>query len=113
MAISSVVRGNDLRGSKPEPDATHVGLTLCGLENLLPVTPALRAAHPALAALPEVHDLRGRFSSNEHAYTWALENLMQRVDQSVGWSAGRSHLLDTGNFVWQGSLQSCSYLRWI
>ena len=33
----------------------------------------------------------------------ALTDLMPRVDQSVGWSAGRSHKLDDGYFVWQGS----------
>jgi hypothetical protein len=91
-------------GNADEPDGTrYVGLTLCGLEGLLPLTPALRAAHPRLAALPVRRDLRDRFNTSLEAYTWALGTLMGRVKRSVGWSAGRSHRLDDGHFVWQGS----------
>ena len=104
-ALPGVVNGTVLyEGSAAEPDGTrYVALTLCGLEGLLPVTPALRAAHLALAALPVAHDLRKRFATSQAAYDWALTDLMPRVDQSVGWSAGRSHTLDDGHFVWQGS----------
>jgi hypothetical protein len=74
VALPGVVNGTVLYdGSAPEPDGTrYVGLTMCGLEGLLPVTPALRAAHPLLAALPVVHDLRGRFRTNRAAYEWGL-----------------------------------------
>jgi hypothetical protein len=104
-ALPGVINGSVLiDGSAPEPDGTrYAALTLCGLEGLLPVTPALRDAHPMLAALPVAHDLRKRFATNKAAYEWALSELMPRVDQSVGWSAGRSHTLDDGHFVWQGS----------
>jgi hypothetical protein len=104
-ALPGVVNGTVLyTGSEPEPDGTrYVALTLCALEGLLPVTPALRAVHPALKALPVTHDLRGRFATNQAAYDWSIANLMPRVDQSVGWSAGRSHRLDDGHYVWQGS----------
>ena len=96
--------GGDDEPGPPEPDATrYVALTLCGLENLLPVTPALRGAHPRLASLPVAHDLRGRWKTNGEAYTFALRQLMPRVNRSVGWSGGRSHRDDAGFDVWQGS----------
>ena len=91
-------------GTPPEPDATrYLALTLCGLESLLPVTPALRTAHSVLASLPVRHDLRGRFATNQAAYTWALRSLLPRTNLSVAWSAGRTHLDDGGFLVWQGS----------
>lgn len=94
--------GSDAAGG--EPDATlYVALTLCGLESLLPVTPALRAAHPFLAALPVKHDLRKQFATNGAAVDWALSHLMPRVNRSVGWQAGRTHVDDAGFNVWQGS----------
>lgn len=104
-ALPGVVNGTVLySGSAPEPDGTrYVALTLCALEGLLPVTPKLRAIHPALGKMPVAHDLRNRFATNQAAYEWSIANLMPRVDQSVGWSAGRSHRLDDGHFVWQGS----------
>ena len=105
QATCGAVNGSVLYdGEGAEPDATrYVALTLCGLESLLPVTPALRAAHPLLKALPVVHDLRGRFKTNGAAYDFAFEHLMPRVNRSVGWSAGRSHVDDAGFNVWQGS----------
>ena len=102
VAINGVVLYD---GDAPnEPDATrYVALNLCGLESLLPVTPALRLAYPRLAALPVRHDLRGNFSTNDEAYSFALTHLMPRVNRSVGWSAGRTHVDDAGWEVWQGS----------
>ena len=91
-------------GSAPEPDATrYIALTLCGLESLLPVTPALMLAYPQLAAFPVRHDLRGAFTSNADAYAFAFSHLLPRVNRSVGWSAGRTHIDDAGWEVWQGS----------
>jgi hypothetical protein len=87
----------------PEPDATrYIALNLCGLESLLPVTPALRRAYPRLAALPVRHDLRKRWATNGAAYAFALSSLMPRANRSVGWSAGRTHRDDAGWEVWQG-----------
>ena len=92
-----------VNGGGGEPDgARYVALTLCGLESLLPVTAALRATHPALAALPVKYNLTSRWNTSAAAYRWALEELMPRVNHSVGWSAGRSHTDDKGTNVWQG-----------
>ena len=72
VANGTVLYDGAVDGSdKPtgEPDATrYVALTLCGLESLLPVTPALRATHPFLAALPVVHDLH--WAPTEKTRSW-------------------------------------------
>ena len=68
----------------------------------MPVTAALRAAHPLLTSLPIKHDLTSRWNTSAAAYEWALQELMPRVNHSVGWSAGRSHTDDQGRAVWQG-----------
>jgi hypothetical protein len=86
-----------------DPDgARYVALTICGLEGLLPVTSSLRANFSALKNLPIVHDFRGKWNNSAAAYSWSLEHLMPRVNQSVGWSAGRSHTGDAGEYIWQG-----------
>jgi hypothetical protein len=97
-----VMYGTPTDGSGDPDGSRYVALTLCGLEGLLPVTSALRAKHPALAALPVTHDLRGKFNSSFSAYSWSLQQLMPRVNQSAGWSGGRSHTGDDGTFIWQG-----------
>jgi hypothetical protein len=104
VAQGAVLYGTpNAAGNGGEPDGVrYVALTLCGLEGLLPVTAALRAAHPALAALPIKHDLTSRWNTSAAAYRWALQELMPRVNHSVGWSAGRSHTDDKGRSVWQG-----------
>ena len=101
VAGGAVLYGTPSAGGDPD-GARYAALTLCGIEGLLPVTAALRAAHPALAALPVAHDLRGQFNSSAAAYGWALKELMPRVNRSVGWSGGRSHVGDAGEKIWQG-----------
>jgi hypothetical protein len=101
-ALSGVANGVVAYNSDGPDGERYVALTLCGLESLLPVTSRLLAMYPALAVLPVVHDLRGKWENSSAAYVWSLEHLMPRVNQSVGWSGGRSHTGDGGEHIWQG-----------
>jgi hypothetical protein len=57
-----------------------VAITLCGIENLLPV--ADPKAYSDALGVKVVHDLRGKFRNSIEAYQWALDNVMPRCDRS-------------------------------
>lgn len=57
-----------------------VALTLCGIENLLPVTDPKPYADEL--GLKVVYDLRGKFKNSIEAYQWAMDNVLPRCDRS-------------------------------
>ncbi len=56
-----------------------IAVTLCGLENWLPVTPRLL---DRFKNIPVKEDLRGRWSNDLDAADWAIENLLSRCDKT-------------------------------
>jgi hypothetical protein len=74
----------------PKLDATRwLAVTLAGLEDLLPLTPAQRKDVPW--PIEVRHDLRRRWSNGPDAYAWAIRNLLPRCDRTVAYNAGHSH----------------------
>ena len=68
----------------PRVDGTrYVAITLAGIEDLLPVSPALEPELLAALGLEVKHDLRGRFDDSMAAYAWALEHVMPRRDRRL------------------------------
>ena len=68
------------------PGELPVAVTLAGLRDAVPVTEALRRECPALAALPVVEDLRGRFKDRIAAHRRALENLLTQCSRDGAFS---------------------------
>ena len=60
----------------------NIALTLCGLDGVLPVSPA-EEQFAIEAGIPKVDDLRGRFSSDREAAYWAVENLWPRCNKRM------------------------------
>jgi hypothetical protein len=56
-----------------------VAMTICGIENLLPV--ADPKPYADAFGLKVMHDLRGKFKNSVEAYQWALDNVMPRCDR--------------------------------
>lgn len=70
----------------PELDGSrYVAVTLAGVEDLLPVEPALLADDSPLAplGLPIARDLRGKFADSIAAYDWALAEVMPRCNRRL------------------------------
>ena len=79
------------------PDTINLAVMLAGLEDLLPLSPALAQRFASLN-LPVRHDLRGRWRNRLAVYAWAFQHLFPRckVGQLAcvepGW--GRPEFLD-------------------
>jgi len=79
------------------PDTINVAVMLAGLEDLLPLSPALAERFAALN-LPVRHDLRGRWRDRLEVYSWAFKQLFPRCKAGQlaciepGW--GRPEFLD-------------------
>ena len=63
-----------------------VAVTLAGLRAAVPVTEAVRRECPALAALPVLEDLRGRFADRIAAHRWAVQELLPQCSQDGAFS---------------------------
>ena len=64
-----------------------MALTLASQRRLLPVTPEIVAAHPCLAKLPVVVDMRigkmPQMASREEAWRWAIDELLPNASAVV------------------------------
>ncbi|MGO8946067.1 MAG: GxGYxYP domain-containing protein [Ktedonobacterales bacterium] len=66
------------------PDSINVAVTLAGLEQGLPASPALAGQlSEHLHQLPVLVDLRGQFSSRLQAYTWQFATLWPRCAHDI------------------------------
>lgn len=64
------------------PWTRWIAVTMAGVKNLLPVAPASIENYD----LPVVEDLRGRWSGNEEAATWAVRNLVWDCNRQIAYS---------------------------
>mmetsp|Transcript_25011 Transcript_25011/g.65223 ORF Transcript_25011/g.65223 Transcript_25011/m.65223 type:complete len:510 (-) Transcript_25011:223-1752(-) len=62
-----------------------MALTLASIEGLVPVTPAVAAAHPCLGTLPMLRDLRSEpaLANRTSAWRWAIDTLLPRASTST------------------------------
>ena len=68
------------------PGEVPVAITLAGLRDAVPVTEAVRKECPALAALPVLEDIRGRFADRVAAQRWAIRELLPQCSQDGAFS---------------------------
>lgn len=72
------------------PGEAVIATTLAGLYDAIPVTTALLKAEPALAALPVVDDLRGRYPDALAAQRWAADALLPQCARDAVFSKART-----------------------
>ena len=90
--------GTRLKGVVLYRDELAAAVTLAGLRDAVPVTEAVRAATPTLAALPVVEDLRGRFKDRQEAHRWAIKELLPACSQDGAFSV--THGIDVVSLDW-------------
>jgi hypothetical protein len=106
LAPGGAVRGVALYDDAALDATRWLAVTASALDTLLPVTRALHAALPCLAALPVVADFSSPaalgFATNVGAYEWGRTNLLPRCSRDKLYSAGVS-FTDATESVYNGA----------
>ncbi len=71
------------------PASTWIAMTIAGIENRLPVTPAVLTAIPQLKSWwPDTLDLRSSLTEKLSAYQWAIDQYLPQTSESVAYVIG-------------------------